>query len=99
MYILVTFKYYCWGSIIQDVEDELHSIISVSESSARDQLRSSGFSDLLECKRALIIGVGLVFFQQITGQPSVLYYTVSIFKSAGFNVSKPEMIFFFNLFF
>jgi hypothetical protein len=32
---------------------------------------------------ALIAGVGLVFLQQVTGQPSVLYYAASIFKDAG----------------
>eukprot|EP00249_Psilotum_nudum_P010830 c22796_g1_i1 orf=183-1709(+) len=34
--------------------------------------------------KAMIIGVGLVFFQQVTGQPSVLYYAASILQSAGF---------------
>jgi len=32
---------------------------------------------------ALIAGVGLVFLQQVTGQPSVLYYAASIFNDAG----------------
>lgn len=32
---------------------------------------------------ALVAGVGLVFFQQITGQPSVLYYANSIFADVG----------------
>lgn len=32
---------------------------------------------------ALIAGVGLVFLQQVTGQPSVLYYAATIFKDAG----------------
>lgn len=32
---------------------------------------------------ALIAGVGLVFLQQVTGQPSVLYYAATIFKEAG----------------
>jgi len=31
----------------------------------------------------LVIGCGLVFLQQITGQPSVLYYATNIFKDAG----------------
>jgi len=35
-------------------------------------------------RRPLLIGCGLVFLQQITGQPSVLYYAQSIFKAAGF---------------
>lgn len=32
---------------------------------------------------ALVAGVGLVFLQQVTGQPSVLYYAASIFDDAG----------------
>eukprot|EP00850_Spirogloea_muscicola_P011530 SM000072S21164 [mRNA] locus=s72:21950:26506:- [translate_table: standard] len=45
-----------------------------------------GFRDLLRgaSLQALIIGGGLVFFQQVTGQPSVLYYATSILKDAGF---------------
>lgn len=37
-----------------------------------------------KCLKALTIGGGLVLFQQITGQPSVLYYAATILKSAGF---------------
>ncbi|KAG9454404.1 hypothetical protein H6P81_007308 [Aristolochia fimbriata] len=40
-----------------------------------------------KCLKALIIGAGLVFFQQVTGQPSVLYYAATIFKSAGFSAA------------
>ncbi|KAJ6697052.1 hypothetical protein OIU85_003417, partial [Salix viminalis] len=32
--------------------------------------------------------VGLVLFQQITGQPSVLYYAASILQSAGFSLAS-----------
>ncbi|KAL8134729.1 hypothetical protein AgCh_009663 [Apium graveolens] len=41
-----------------------------------------------KCLKALTIGAGLVFFQQITGQPSVLYYAGSIFQSAGFSAAS-----------
>ncbi|XP_022744016.1 D-xylose-proton symporter-like 2 isoform X7 [Durio zibethinus] len=41
-----------------------------------------------KCLKAMIIGVGLVLFQQITGQPSVLYYAASIFQSAGFSAAS-----------
>lgn len=34
--------------------------------------------------KALLVGTGLVFFQQFTGQPSVLYYAAPILQSAGF---------------
>lgn len=38
--------------------------------------------------KALWIGGGLVFFQQVTGQPSVLYYAASILQSAGFSAAS-----------
>ncbi|DBA73245.1 TPA: hypothetical protein ACH3X1_011308 [Trebouxia sp. C0004] len=34
--------------------------------------------------KPLLIGSSLMLFQQITGQPSVLYYAAKIFKAAGF---------------
>uniref|UniRef100_A0A6M2EVN3 Major facilitator superfamily (MFS) profile domain-containing protein n=1 Tax=Populus davidiana TaxID=266767 RepID=A0A6M2EVN3_9ROSI len=37
--------------------------------------------------KAFIIGGGLVLFQQITGQPSVLYYAGPILQSAGFSAA------------
>ncbi|CAN1282691.1 D-xylose-proton symporter-like 3, chloroplastic [Linum perenne] len=37
--------------------------------------------------KAFIIGGGLVLFQQITGQPSVLYYAGSILQTAGFSAA------------
>eukprot|EP00268_Persea_americana_P002492 TRINITY_DN10751_c0_g1_i1.p1 TRINITY_DN10751_c0_g1~~TRINITY_DN10751_c0_g1_i1.p1 ORF type:complete len:506 (-),score=94.63 TRINITY_DN10751_c0_g1_i1:392-1909(-) len=41
-----------------------------------------------KCLKALIIGAGLVFFQQVTGQPSVLYYAATILKTAGFSAAS-----------
>lgn len=41
-----------------------------------------------KCLKALTIGAGLVLFQQITGQPSVLYYAGAIFQSAGFSTAS-----------
>lgn len=38
--------------------------------------------------KALTIAVGLVFFQQFTGQPSVLYYAAPILRSAGFRLAS-----------
>lgn len=34
-------------------------------------------------RRALVVGVGLVLFQQLSGQPSVLYFANRIFEAAG----------------
>ena len=35
--------------------------------------------------KSLLVGGGLVVAQQITGQPSVLYFATSIFQNAGFS--------------
>lgn len=35
--------------------------------------------------RPLLVGMSLMFFQQITGQPSVLYYAAKIFQQVGFS--------------
>lgn len=39
-------------------------------------------------RRALLIGVALAIFQQITGINTILYYAPEIFKSAGFDTSN-----------
>ena len=39
-------------------------------------------------RKPLLVGLSLMLFQQITGQPSVLYYAAQIFESAGFAVGK-----------
>merc|ERR1712216_941758 len=44
-------------------------------------------TDTFKYPRPLIIGCGIVFLQQVTGQPSVLYFATNIFKSAGFGNS------------
>lgn len=45
------------------------------------------WTDAFKYPMPLIIGCGLVFLQQVTGQPSVLYFATNIFKSAGFGDS------------
>lgn len=36
-------------------------------------------------RAALTVGLSLILFQQITGQPSVLYFATQIFQNAGFS--------------
>ena len=38
--------------------------------------------------RPLFIGLSLIFFQQITGQPSVLYYAGKMFEQAGLKMGQ-----------
>ena len=49
-------------------------------------VRAGGLAALFSKRniRPLLIGSSLMLFQQITGQPSVLYYAAKIFKDAGF---------------
>lgn len=69
-----------------DVDRELAEII---DTLAGQEVGT--FRELRKCGRALVVGNGLLLFQQITGQPSVLYYAVSIFKSAGFGHSSSTL--------
>ena len=38
--------------------------------------------------KPLTVGISLMLFQQITGQPSVLYYAADIFNKAGIDAGK-----------
>uniref|UniRef100_A0A1D1XF89 D-xylose-proton symporter-like 2 n=1 Tax=Anthurium amnicola TaxID=1678845 RepID=A0A1D1XF89_9ARAE len=60
------------------------------ELSYSGQEKETTFREIFQgkCLKALIIGVGVVFFQQVTGQPSVLYYAATILKSAGFSAAS-----------
>lgn len=59
------------------------------ELSYTDQEKEASIREIFQgkCLKALIIGAGLVFFQQVTGQPSVLYYAATILKTAGFSAA------------
>ena len=46
---------------------------------------------------ALVAGVGLVFFQQVTGQPSVLYYADSLFEDVGLSTFASILVSLFKL--
>ncbi|KAL9296583.1 hypothetical protein ACSQ67_022479 [Phaseolus vulgaris] len=70
----------------RQIEDTLLSL-----KSAYGQQESEGnFLEVFQGPnlKAFIIGGGLVLFQQITGQPSVLYYAGQILQSAGFSAAS-----------
>ncbi|KMT16711.1 hypothetical protein BVRB_3g049950 [Beta vulgaris subsp. vulgaris] len=62
----------------------------MAELSLAGELNNVSTTEMFRGKylKALVIGCGLVLFQQITGQPSVLYYAASILKSAGFSAAS-----------
>ncbi|ONK71535.1 uncharacterized protein A4U43_C04F9640 [Asparagus officinalis] len=71
------------GSASDQVDAILDELASTSEE------KEASFFEIFQgkCLKALVIGAGLVFFQQITGQPSVLYYAATILQSAGFSAA------------
>ncbi|KAJ3704558.1 hypothetical protein LUZ61_008263 [Rhynchospora tenuis] len=70
----------------KEVEDTLVSL----KAAYSDQEPEGSIWEVFEgpSLKAFIIGGGLVLFQQITGQPSVLYYAASILQSAGYSAAS-----------
>ncbi|KAG1365842.1 D-xylose-proton symporter-like 3, chloroplastic [Cocos nucifera] len=68
------------------IDDTLISL----KAAIAEQEQEASFWEMFEgaSLKAFIIGGGLVLFQQITGQPSVLYYAASILQSAGFSAAS-----------
>jgi sugar porter (SP) family MFS transporter len=66
---------------MQDVDAEF---LQIKAATQKTELRGR-FSDLLlpAIRRAMIIGIGLAVFQQVTGINTIIYYAPSILRSAG----------------
>ncbi|KAM8945801.1 solute carrier family 2, facilitated glucose transporter member 10 [Pelodytes ibericus] len=60
------------------------------------QRREYSFIDLFSSKDNMrartIVGLGLVLFQQLTGQPNVLFYASTIFHSVGFQSNSSAVL-------
>jgi len=69
----------------EEVEAELQAMFH--DIAASIGSRAAKWTDAFRFPRPLVIGCGLVFLQQVTGQPSVLYFATNIFKDAGFGSS------------
>jgi len=67
------------------VDAELDNIFAAA--AATDGSTGSQMMKLLDKKylRALYVGLSVVLFQQLTGQPSVLYYATQTFEAAGWS--------------
>lgn len=70
----------------RQIEDTMTSL----KSAYKDQESEGSFLEVFQgpSLKAFVIGGGLVLFQQITGQPSVLYYAGPILQSAGFSAAS-----------
>jgi len=64
-------------AVQEELDEVVQSLCAASGGSWRELMEGRNL-------KALVIGVGLVVLQQITGQPSVLYYAATIFTEAGF---------------
>jgi MFS transporter, SP family, galactose:H+ symporter len=58
------------------------------------ELQSGGWADLLTplIRPALVVGLGIAIFQQITGINTVIYYAPMIFESAGFKSASVSIL-------
>ncbi|RAL42037.1 hypothetical protein DM860_017763 [Cuscuta australis] len=67
-------------SAYEQVDEILSELSNLSEE------REATFGEIFQgkCLKALIIGAGLILFQQIAGQPTILYYAAKIFQDVGF---------------
>lgn len=74
---------------IKEVDDEIKEI-----KESLDVERESKWSDLLDpsIRRALIIGVGLAMFQQLTGINTVIYYAPTILLFAGLGSASVSIL-------
>lgn len=70
-------------------EKQIEETLVSLKSAYADEESEGSFLEVLQgpSLKAFIIGGGLVLFQQITGQPSVLYYAGPILQSAGFSAA------------
>ncbi|XP_052202278.1 D-xylose-proton symporter-like 3, chloroplastic [Diospyros lotus] len=71
-------------------ERQIEDTIGSLKSAYMDEESKGSFLEVFQgpSLKAFIIGGGLVLFQQITGQPSVLYYAGPILQSAGFSAAS-----------
>merc|ERR1712217_861488 len=69
----------------EDVDTELETLRGEIAASMGSEVVK--WTDAFRYPKPLVIGCGFVFLQQVTGQPSVLYFATNIFKSAGFGSS------------
>ena len=75
---------------LSDVNVEIEEI----KASLAQQVESGHWTDLLrrQVRPALVVGLGLAIFQQITGINTVIYYSPRILQSAGFDSASGAIL-------
>lgn len=75
---------------LPDVSVEIEEI----KASLAQQAESGHWTDLLrrQVRPAMVVGLGLAIFQQITGINTVIYYAPRILQSAGFNSASGAIL-------
>ncbi|XP_056403779.1 solute carrier family 2, facilitated glucose transporter member 10 isoform X2 [Hyla sarda] len=75
---------------------QLQDFEEVEDSKMPSAKKVYAFLDLFSTKDNMrtrtLVGVGLVLFQQLTGQPNVLYYASTIFHSVGFRNNSSAVL-------
>lgn len=71
-----------------EADEELRTIES------HDEGHSAGWAELVDrrYRPALIVGIGLAIFQQITGINTIIYYAPTIFQMAGFSSAAQSIL-------
>lgn len=72
------------GGVKEQVEVELRDIQAGLKEEAQHSF-SELFSSKANLRSRLLMGVALVFLQQVTGQPNILSYASPLLRSVGFN--------------
>eukprot|EP00599_Poterioochromonas_sp_BG-1_P004192 CAMPEP_0173143058 /NCGR_PEP_ID=MMETSP1105-20130129/6453_1 /TAXON_ID=2985 /ORGANISM="Ochromonas sp., Strain BG-1" /LENGTH=504 /DNA_ID=CAMNT_0014056559 /DNA_START=22 /DNA_END=1536 /DNA_ORIENTATION=+ len=67
-----------------NVEEEIQNMVNEAKNDAQSD---ASWSEVFACRKAMVIGCGLMFFQAATGINSVVFYSSTIFQLAGFDQS------------
>ncbi|MFX1443753.1 MAG: sugar porter family MFS transporter [Promethearchaeota archaeon] len=80
--------------VLQRIRDNTNIEVELNEIQTSLEQEKGGRSELLNPKNkpALIIGIALAIFQQVTGINTVIYYAPIIFQYAGFKSSSAAII-------
>ncbi|KAM4623152.1 solute carrier family 2, facilitated glucose transporter member 10 [Discoglossus pictus] len=82
----------------QETDNRLIQLQNIEEGEVKphENKRHYSFLDLFSSKDNMktrtVVGLGLVLFQQLTGQPNVLYYASTVFRSAGFKSNSSAVL-------